>query len=419
MHPIMRITLALILLAFGTASAIPLAIGNTWVYERGISGKLDTLKALDTARCDSGRLWTLLWNRDTSRIIERPNGRQSWVTGFVPNMELEPESVAVRANSLYPKRLGVDSLNIIYWSFATEAPHYSWEFKSPQPRFRFSDSLGVVWVEGGCNTCKELESRTLRTFNGKDVGFSVADVMDSLPMGAGRLWEHMERFERNGKLETSSQAFFGWTVVSKLPDSAGWMRRRILQTEEASGAASRREVDWRWNLRGGDIVGDTAWWAKLVARGVAPKVVDSAVENEYVKHGRVVGWSRRVNDGKQPALYSTSIHAKEGVGPFRVVDIANHIVSMTTNTLTLLWSRDSGCPCAVGVQRRQIPSEVKASGFADLLRSHPDSRVEWRDAAGRNGSVRASQALERMPRGILLVRVVLADRIASFRILRP
>lgn len=199
------------------------------------------------------------------------------------------------------------------------------------------------------------------------------------------------------------------------------MRRRILQTEEVSGATSRREVDWRWNLHGGDIVGDTAWWAKLVARGVAPKVVDSAVENEFVKHGRVVWWSREVIDGKVPANYSTSIHAKEGVGAFRVVDIANHIVSMTTNTLTLLWSRDSGCPCEVGVQpRNQIPS-IGAEGMDALLRSHPEARVEWRDVAGRGGSGRSAEVVERIGklRGVAIVRVLLPTGVREFKILRP
>lgn len=374
LKPFLSRALALLLLPLGVASAIPLAIGNTWVYERGISGKLDTLVALDTSRCDSGRLWKLLWNRDTARILERANGRQSWVggrSGVIPNMEIEPESVSVRDLPYRHPSIGIDGLTISYWSLATY-DYLERVSESPWPRIRFSDSLGVVWVEGGCSTCKEPESRTLKSFNGKDVGpFPVADVMDSLPMGAARLWRNLEvnsSTDGGSKVtKTSTQSVYGWTVVSKLPDSSGWMRRRILQTEQISATTSKREVDWRWNLHGGDIVGDTSWWALLAARGAAPKVVDSVVE-----FGRILRW-RWSSYSVYPYIDSTNIQAKAGIGLHKAVVVKDNVVTNTTNTITLLWSQDSGCPCEVGVQpRRQIPS-IAPANLTALLRSHPDA----------------------------------------------
>jgi hypothetical protein len=401
----------------GSASALPLKLGNQWIYARGDSAVAETLTVQSSVPCDSGILWKLQWNSDPlrqPRILSRKDGTQSWVVQdeyepyipapwdpqpldsllLFPNphrglgdslVALPDQFGALEANlgfmmsySFYGLKEGILSAG---W-FEGHGISVSWL----PTRGKWSDSIGWLAFQGGW---------TLRSFNNTLLpAISLNRVMDTLPVGAFREWE-AQVVPCSGESLTgwneadSSRILYSWKIQQAPPDSAGWMRRVIEQTETVQGISASRVRDWRWLPRTGSLSGDTAWWSAWAASAVLPVAVDS-VRSDTVRsysYSRFFAYAGSPTGSRVESVFLSRLPYGLDSGSYA---FENYLVSGSPKSVcrTMRMLRANDIPVrTTGLDRSpgQVPA-FKARGpnsISEYLLDHPQAHLSIIDPQGR------------------------------------
>ena len=277
--------LSSLLLASSIASAIPLHIGESWVWQvtkRDDSELyLRTALVLDSVSIPEGRVWTILAKdslsrlEDTAMILEWPSGRQNWLRqsshlgwelqprdpedtsivivgsdtsntwGEVSSMEPanhagrfisqkdryfceERISLGTETNCdrIVPNRtrISVTSDNVT-WS---DPPSGPWWVSNPLPVHVWSDTLGMEYALTFYNSKRGVDWRLIR-HNGQQI-IPKQDRIKIPLVGTELTWigESKDEYKNNYPIFYSYSKYdsyrIHWKIIQAESDSEGWQR---------------------------------------------------------------------------------------------------------------------------------------------------------------------------------------------------
>ncbi|MBK9577141.1 MAG: hypothetical protein IPK50_04525 [Fibrobacterota bacterium] len=296
-----------LLCAASFADAIPLKVGESWVWQvwdrDSTTSTYKTARVLESSPCEQGTVWLVLGrdsltqHQDTAKILERKNGRQSWLRAsknlafeLMPYSASDSDTVVVlgsdtsyqwgqvssfpdlKASSLYrnsDSNLESTSKVISPWIFQGDLSFQYQYAQLPLPRGVWCEVHGWERFVSWPRSTAGIEWKLL-LLNGEQAGFgeipfriplvgtkftwsgvlAETNVFMGIPSGRGTSIT-MDHSQISG--------VFSWQIKEILPDSADWKRlevfeESVLNPDSNSSTVKRIDVSIRLNtLTGQDF----------------------------------------------------------------------------------------------------------------------------------------------------------------------
>jgi len=417
----------------GLASAIPVHRNSSWSWTvlNSLTNEVfrRDLKVIDSAKADSGTVWTLLASdsttatSDTAVLLQRPlGGHQGWIKSsrLIP---WEPEAWS----------MGYDGVATFAWGQAAlpNSHTYAWENRWPlldggtmgsivksetiqMSRGVWSDSLGVEYFDHGDSEYWML-TRSKQQYLGRKYRFQIP------PMGKSMIWsETMSSSDRTSlhnftgyplSSDSSMNTIKGileWQVLENLPDSSYWMGVKIKSIRTIKDSQQVNIEKIRFNPLTGQRIPvrtsipspDLFWWR------LPQDSIENGKELRHREHNvsahDAFGSTSREQSQMTASNYPGSIEidsitysASSGSGSYNMCGLGcstSSGYSDGTDYKLLLISLDDKLvrPLDVGVKPVVRHS---ALGILDLASRYPATTIRWMDARGRSGQIPARQIL--------------------------
>ncbi|MBK9577145.1 MAG: hypothetical protein IPK50_04545 [Fibrobacterota bacterium] len=432
-----------ILCAASFAAAIPLHIGESWVWQVTNRNNLDltyrSAVVVDSHSIPAGKVWTLLASDsvlkqlDTAKILVRPSGRQNWLrqSRFL-SWELEPrrgEDTTVvilgtdtslvwgEASSLEPgqhagrfapsgrSRVSVDS-NSVDWSNASDTK------STPLPVHVWSDAHGLEQALTFFGSSRGWDWRLVSRNN-----LAIVPPQDALKIPAVNtemVWirKTFQQTEYNIDIiptyRLESWEWIQWKILEQGSDSAGWKNVSIQQSIRQCKTTipnfpSSTPIDTI--CQDPNVSEGTLWVHPGRGQWISPTY-------PILQDGWVVRWEDALQAGphlvsnrswsQSNSIYQSwqDLHSTRRDG--QLVSYSDRFssgfkdpsiggitgISPAGTTIVLVGVTPAG-PSAV----RSTPAPAQTS-WGDLSRRYPTLPIRWSTAAGRNGTLVASEIVQ-------------------------
>ncbi|MBK9577142.1 MAG: hypothetical protein IPK50_04530 [Fibrobacterota bacterium] len=433
-----RLGLATILLAASFAAAIPLHIGESWVWQ--VSDRSSTFvtyrsaRVVDSHSVDQGKVWTLVardstdGSQDTAKVLVTRNGRQMWLKASplllwelepykvpdtslvvvdgdtarvwgetsVGDLKYRPTGILGRSPKLNVSTSGISFESMALLSFLQSLPLHRW-----------SDSVGM---EQALTFDKNRHGWDWRIVSHN--GRSRAVERDSLflpAVGTRLAWAHSQNGIRSS-LE--------WTLREILPDSLEWTRLRAASQQVK---CKQTLLITSANPTGASVDSPCVDTIKLPIEIRINASTGQSFRSDSLAPRPELGWIRRWEDSLwRDTSTSSTFHFREVTNSGIPITTGfhrefqrsqgqiSHWLSYTINasspiafttarptydsswtTLVLLKIIPPGGDSS-GTGTRVRPLQPAPQTLAMIAAQHPSLAIRWSTASGRTGTLTAS-----------------------------